>query len=209
MVRAGRCGTGGKEPRVMRRQDGQAGGSGRALATSLAVPVVSLVLALAALLAAAAGASAHVGVLPGEAPPGVSQAFTVRVPTERDVPTTVVRVDFPDGLVVSRFQPKPGWQREVQRSPQGQISSVTWSGGRIDPGEYEDFNFVARTPAQPGKLSFKAYQTYQGGEVVEWVQAENGSQPAAVMEVKAGPQAASGTAAPDEHGRTVAAGGSV
>ncbi len=116
-----------------------------------------------------------------------------------------MHLDFPAGLVVSRFQPVPGWQREVQRDPQGLISSVTWSGGRIEPGEYQDFNFVARTPAQPGKLSFKAYQTYGGGETVEWVEAENASRPAAVVEIKQGAGAAPQPAT-DEHGRAVAGG---
>jgi uncharacterized protein YcnI len=168
---------------------------------------VALVLALFALLAGAGRAQAHVGVLPGAAAPGVSQTFTARVPNEKDEATIRVRIDFPAGLVVSRFQPLPGWQREVQRSQQGLISSVTWSGGRIEPGEYQDFNFVARTPAQPEKLSFKAYQTYQGGETVEWVEAENAARPAAVVDIRAGAGTAAAQPATDEHGRAASSAG--
>ncbi|HEX2035610.1 MAG TPA: YcnI family protein [Chloroflexota bacterium] len=148
-------------------------------------PLAALALALVALILGAGSAAAHVGVTPREARPATSETFTVRVPTERDEATVRVRVEFPAGLVVSRFQPKPGWQREVERDSAGQLTAVTWSGGRIEPGEYDDFLFIARTPQDAGKLSFKAYQTYEGGETVAWVDAEGAARPAAVVELKA------------------------
>jgi YD repeat-containing protein len=154
-------------------------------------PLAALLVALLALALGAGSAAAHVGVQPAEPRPATSETFTVRVPTERDVATTSVRVVFPDGLTVSRFQPKAGWQREVERDGSGRITAATWSGGRIEPNEYDDFLFIARTPQQPGPLSFKAYQTYAGGETVEWVNpGEPG--PAPVVNVK--PAAAAGPA---------------
>lgn len=148
-------------------------------------PFAALVLALVALVLGTGSVAAHVGVTPREARPGASEAFTVRVPTERDEPTVRVRVEFPSGLVVSRFQPKPGWQRELERDAAGRITAVTWSGGRIDPAEYEDFAFIARTPAGAGKLSFLAFQAYAGGETVEWTEGEGAPRPAAIVEIKA------------------------
>jgi YD repeat-containing protein len=155
--------------------------------------LLAVVLALLAFVIGAGSAAAHVGVQPRESRPATSETFTVRVPTERDEATVRVRVEFPTGLVVSRFQPKPGWQREVERNASGQIVAVTWSGGRIEPAEYDDFLFIARTPQEAGKLVFKSYQTYAGGETVEWVNDQE-PRPAPVVDVKAA-AAASGTAA--------------
>jgi YD repeat-containing protein len=163
---------------------------------------LSLVLAVIALLLAATSAAAHVTVNPNQAVPNTSQLFTVRVPTEKDEPTVRVRVEFPNGLTVSRFQPKPGWTRTMDRDASGRIVAVTWSGGRIEPAEFEDFVFQARTPDASGKLAFRAFQTYLGGETVEWVGAEGADRPAAIVEVKAAPAT---TAGADDHGQPVAA----
>ncbi|HEV2123025.1 MAG TPA: YcnI family protein [Chloroflexota bacterium] len=143
-------------------------------------------------------AAAHVGIVPRDVRPSAFQVFTVRVPTERAEPTVAVRVEFPAGFTVSRFQPRPGWQRTVDRDPSGRIIAVTWSGGSIGEGEYEDFGFQARTPADAGKLAFPAFQTYLTGETVPWTGAEGSERPAPVVEVRA---AAAG-AATDEHGAT-------
>jgi uncharacterized protein YcnI len=148
------------------------------------------------LVVGAQTASAHVTVTPSTAPANTSQELMVRVPTEKEVPTIRVRVEFPGGLTVSRFKPLPGWNREVERDSQQRITSVTWSGGQVAPGEYMDFPFMARTPADAGKIAFRALQTYQGGEVVEWTGAEGTERPAAILTVGAAPAAAPA----DDHG---------
>ena len=97
-------------------------------------------------------------------------------------------MEFPNGMTVSRFQPKPGWQREIERDASGRITAVVWSGGKIEPAEYEDFFFIARTPQETGKLAFKAYQSYEGGETVEWVNdAEPRPAPAVTIRAAAAP----------------------
>ncbi|HEU5318338.1 MAG TPA: YcnI family protein [Chloroflexota bacterium] len=164
----------------------------------------ALCSALVAVLLAVGSAAAHVTVQPPQAVPNASQIFTVRVPTEKDEPTVRVRVEFPNGLTVSRFQPKPGWTRTMDRDSSGRITAVTWSGGRIEPAEFEDFIFQARTPEAAGKLAFRALQTYLSGETVEWVDAESGARPAAIVEVRA---AAGAAGAADDHGQTVPATG--
>lgn len=151
--------------------------------------------ALAALVPLQA-AYAHVTVAPSSVPADSFQTLAVRVPTERDEPTVKVRVEFPAGLTVSRFQPKPGWTREVEQDSQKRITAVTWSGGKIMPGEFDEFILMARTPKEPGKLAFKAYQTYQSGETVAWVEGEGQQHPAALVTVTNAP---AGAAAGDEH----------
>ena len=148
-------------------------------------------------------------VNPNTVPVDTSTTFYVRVPTEKEEPTVRVRVDFPAGLTVSRFAPVPGWTRQVERNQQQLITSVTWSGGQIAPGEYQDFPFIARTPKEAGKLEFKAYQTYQGGETVAWDNPDGSQErPAAVVTVQA-PSAAAAKPQADDHsagaGHTTAA----
>ena len=148
---------------------------------------------------------AHVSVLPAEAPPDTNQTFSVRVPNEKDDQGTVkVRVELPAGLTVSRFQPKPGWTRDIEKNGQGQMTAVTWSGAVIAPAEFEDFVFQARTPKEGSSVSFKAHQTYQGGETVEWVNAAGQDRPAPVLALKATGSTANTT---DDHGQAAAVGG--
>lgn len=128
-------------------------------------------------------AAAHVTVLPAEVPAGAFVSFTVRVPGEKDVPTVSVRVEFPEGVIVSRFQPKPGWERAVEKDTAGRIVAAVWSGGQISADEYEEFTFLARTPPEPGPLAFRAFQTYEGGEVVVWAGGAEDAEPAPVVEV--------------------------
>lgn len=152
-----------------------------------------LVLSLSALFgaAAAAPAGAHVTVQPNEAATGAFARFVVRVPTEREVATVKVEVQLPEELVSVSFQPAPGWTRTVERKPRtapvevfgekvdDYIASVTWEGGRIEPGEFEEFGFSARTPERAATLTFPAVQTYEGGEVVRWIGPADADEPAA------------------------------
>ena len=156
-------------------------------------------LAGLALLLGAGVAAAHISITPADALPGTNVTFSVRVPTEQESPTVRVRIEFPAGVTVSRFQPKPGWQRTVERDGSGRITSATWSGGQIQNGEFEDFVFIARTPADAGALRFRAFQTYGAGETVEWIN-EAGPRPAPVVNVRA---AAASSAAVDDHGQAV------
>jgi uncharacterized protein YcnI len=92
-------------------------------------------------------------------------------------------VEFPPEVVVSRFLPKPGWTRTVERDSAGRIAAATWTDGSLEPEEYEDFSVVLRNPRQPGKIAFKAYQTYADGSVVQWIGPENAEEPAGVVTI--------------------------
>ena len=136
-------------------------------------------VAVAVLLTTATAASAHVTVQPTEAGTGSFARFVVRVPNERDnAATTKVEVQMPEGLEV-RYQPKPGWTRTVSGR------TVTWEGGRIEPGEFEEFGFSTRMPDQPTTLVFPAVQTYSNGEVVNWVGPADAEEPAGRVTVTA------------------------
>jgi uncharacterized protein YcnI len=160
-----------------------------------AVTVRKKVLALlggCVVLAVALPSQAHVTVQPDQAVTASFARFVVRVPNERDAAATVkVEVQLPEELVSVSFEPKPGWERTVERKARAApvqvfgeqvtdyIASVTWQGGRIGPGEFVEFGFSARTPDQPTTLRFPALQTYEGGEVVRWVGPPDAEAPAA------------------------------
>ena len=142
-------------------------------------------------LVLAVPAFAHVTVQPDEAPVGSFYKFNVRVPNERDnAATTKVEVQFPPLTNVS-IQPKPGWNFKVKMAKLDEpievfgeevdeaVGSVTWSGGRIEPGEFDEFGISLRTPDDGGVLEFAALQTYSNGEVVEWIGPADSDVPAA------------------------------
>jgi uncharacterized protein YcnI len=137
------------------------------------------------ILATAGVAWAHVEVSPEEAPANSYQKFVVSVPTEKDIPTTEVRVEVPEGFTVTGVQPVPRWQYEFERD-RGTITAITWLGGKINPEEFQEFAFQAKTPENAGEFPWKAYQTYEDGSVVEWTGPTDAEEPASVVEVVSG-----------------------
>jgi len=149
-------------------------------------------VAAAAALALPAAASAHVTLQPQSAPAGSYTVFDVRVPNERDdSATTKVEVKLPPGFVSASWQPVPGWRAtvemerlarpvETENGPVSeQVGTITWSGGTIPPGAFQDFPISVKLPDRAGEtLTFKALQTYANGEVVRWIGAPDGDEPA-------------------------------
>ncbi len=175
----------------------------------------TLIAAVAALLAVPAAAQAHVTIQPTTAAPGGFTRLDVRVPNERDdAGTTKVDVQLPPGFVFASYEPVPGWKVKMTRSKldkpvdvgegfevDEQISRITWSGGLIGPGQFQDFGLSVRIPdGKVGdKLTFKALQTYEGGDIVRWIGPEDADQPAPTVMLEAG-EAGGG------HGATAQAG---
>lgn len=61
-------------------------------------------------------ALAHVTITPDKGPAGDTQVFTLAVPTEKDVPTTGVRLEPPDGFDVVDVQSRPAAGRGAWRT---------------------------------------------------------------------------------------------
>jgi uncharacterized protein YcnI len=150
------------------------------------------VLALAGALLFVPAAGAHITLNPRDVPADSFSRFEVRVPNERpDAETTKIVLSLPEGLAFVSFQPKPGWRRSVTTeqldnpvtNDEGEavterIATVTWQGGRIAPGEFDEFGLSAKMPARQGTLVFPAVQTYSNGEVVRWIGAPDADTPA-------------------------------
>jgi len=134
----------------------------------------------------AAPASAHVTVHADDPTQGASDAvIAFRTPNEMDNATTVrLQVVLPTGspLLGVLVEPVPGWTSTVAttrlpkpiQTDDGAVSevasSITWSGGHIPVGGYQDFNItVGQLPTIP-TLTFKAVQTYSNGQVARWIE---------------------------------------
>lgn len=155
-----------------------------------------ILCACSALTLAFAGAAwAHVEVSPGQVPAGTTETFTVEVPTEKEVPTTEVRLELPEGFEATGAEAPSDWQSEVRGN------ALVWTGGEIPVADSEEFSFEATVPEEAGSFALDAIQTYEDGSVVEWTGAADSEEPAPVLEVAAGGQAGGEMDEP-QHGDT-------
>ncbi|GGQ71942.1 YcnI family copper-binding membrane protein [Kitasatospora griseola] len=158
--------------------------------------VGTLVVAAGALLASAVPAFAHVSVQPGSAQQGGYTAVAFRVPNESDTASTVkleVSLPLDHPMASVRTQPLPGWTATLEKSKldkpldsHGQqiteaVSKITWTadaGTKIAPGQFEEFKVsLGALPTDTDKLTFKALQTYDNGDVVRWIEESKDGQP--------------------------------
>src|ERR687894_395389 len=142
--------------------------------------VMSGVLGVGAMLAVSAPAWAHVTVSPEEVKAGDYETLTVSVPTEKEVPTTEIQVEVPEGFLLSGVQPVSGWDHSFEEDG-GIVTAVTFSGGEIRPREFQQFLVQAQAPEEPGEYPWKAIQTYEDGSVVEWTGPPDAEEPASVV----------------------------
>lgn len=157
-------------------------------------PHAAAALAAATVLLVAGPAAAHVTVQPSSAPKGAAdQSFAFRVPNEDDTASTVkVELYFPTDhpIASALIAPVPGWTDQIQttklttpiKTDDGDItdvvSEVTWSGGSIAPGHYQDFTLdFGQLPSDTDQLVFKALQTYSNGNIVRWIDTAQPGQP--------------------------------
>ena len=147
----------------------------------------------AAVLLLAGPALAHITVTPASAPAGSAAVLTFHVPNEEaTASTTEVDMKIPtDHPIVNLLvEPVPGWTASVKtinlakpvvtddgRFTQA-VSEVIWSGGKIAPGQFQDFSVSADPlPTGVSSLAFKALQTYSNGDVVRWIDLAAPGQP--------------------------------
>ena len=71
------------------------------------------------------------------------------------------------------------------------VSEITWTGGKIAAGHYEDFDVAfGQLPEDTGQLVFKTLQTYSDGTIARWIEEPQGGEepenPAPVLKLTAG-----------------------
>jgi uncharacterized protein YcnI len=132
------------------------------------------------------------------------------VPNERDnADTTKVVVQFPPGFLSVSTEPVPGWDIKITKrkldKPVEQfgeqvteeVGRITFSGGSIGPGEFQDFGLSLGVPDKAGStLTFKSLQTYSNGEVVRWIGPPDSEEPAPQVKLTAAEDEGGGAAAP-------------
>lgn len=141
-------------------------------------------LATLPLLLVVASAHAHVTISPRESFTGVTETYTIRVPTERESPTVRIEVDFPDGVTVQNIEPPTNWEVEYVRNAEGRVDKVIWSGGSIAPNESKAFSFQATNPDDVGTLIWKSIQIHADGSKAEWISEAGTRNPAPVVDIR-------------------------
>ena len=160
-------------------------------------------------------ALAHITVSPSTAQQGSTTVLTFHVPNEEsNAYTDKVDIQIPTDHPIAQLlaQPVPGWTITVKTvtlakplvTDDGQftsaVSEVIWSGGRIAPGQFQQFSLSADPlPQGISQLTFKAIQTYSNGDVVRWIDLQQPGQaepdhPAPVLTLTVGAAGTGGTA---------------
>ncbi len=131
-----------------------------------------------------ATASAHVSVKPAESAAGSWETYTMKVPVEKNEPTTKVVLKMPAGVEFQQYQPIPGWKTSVSKHDDKAVS-VTWEAkdGGIQPGQFQQFTFVAKNPEKSGDAAWDAYQYYKDGDIVEWTGDEKADTPHSITKI--------------------------
>jgi len=145
----------------------------------------AVLLALLAVPLFAVSAMAHAVGFPATAEPGAYQKYVLRVPNERDVPTTRVKLRIPPEVLVISFAEVEGWSLETEIDPDGRIVVATWTG-ELPVGRFVEFPFIAVNPEEPARVRWDAVQTYAGGVRVAWDGPEGSPAPASFTEIRAG-----------------------
>ena len=88
---------------------------------------------------------------------------------KRDCSLHATHAAEPDNanVIVGQYAPAVGGKTEVLRTDAKVPRGMEWTGGRIQPGEYTDFRFLA-APKTAGQAVFRAYQTYADGRTKQW-----------------------------------------
>src|SRR4029077_14285163 len=122
-----------------------------------------------------------------------SAVLTFHVPNEEATANTVkvdIKIPTDHPIVNMPVAPVPGWTVSVKTvklakpvtTDDGKftqaVSEVIWSGGKIAPGQFQDFSLSADPlPQGAGQLTFKTIQTYSNGDVVRWIDVAAPGQP--------------------------------
>lgn len=167
----------------------------RPVPRAIAVRRTAIVCAAAAgaVLLFAGPALAHITVTPDSVPAGSGAVLTFHVPNEESKAGTVkVDVQIPTDHPIAQLlvQPLPGWTFKVKTvklakpivtddgSFSSAVSEVIWSGGKILPGQFQNFQISADPmPTGESQVTFKAIQTYSNGDVVRWIDLPQPGQP--------------------------------
>jgi uncharacterized protein YcnI len=121
----------------------------------------------AALFAMTSPALAHVELVNDKAPADSSYKAVLMVGHGcAGSPTTELRVQIPEGLILVKPMPKPGWKIAITMQKLAHpidmeghqitetVREIEWSGGSLPDNFYDEFVFVGRLPNKPGSVLY-------------------------------------------------------
>ena len=136
-------------------------------------------------LVGAGGALAHVTLETGEAPAKSTYKAVLRLPHGCEgKPTVALRVRIPEGVIVAKPMPKPGWQLatvegryahsyDYYGTPIAEgVTEIAWTGGTLPDEWYDELVFRARLTDFPAGtiLHFQVVQECADGAVERWIE---------------------------------------
>jgi uncharacterized protein YcnI len=135
-------------------------------------------------LALASSVYAHIRIAPTESAPGAREKYTMRVPNEKQVPSSKIEGEFPAGLDIYDFEFKPGWKIDFKKNDKGKIVGATWTG-KIMPYEFVEFGMLGINPKEGTDLVWKFIQYYDDGTKEEFTGPVGSRLPSPVVTLKA------------------------
>lgn len=131
-------------------------------------------------------AIAHTTLEQGEAALGSTYKAVFRVPHGcAGAPTTVLRVQIPEGVIAVKPMPKPGWKLEKVKgkyaktydyygTPMSEgVKEIVWSGGSLADDEYDEFilrGSLAGDFKVGETLYFPVVQECPDGKAERWIE---------------------------------------
>ena len=107
-------------------------------------------------------ALAHVSIGPKQSQANATQTYTIRVPAEGTVPTTMLQLEVPPGIEVVSVGAPAGISYELQKEST-RVVRIVWSMS-LQPGSVAELSFVARNPGA-GQVFWKSHQHFADGTV--------------------------------------------
>ena len=132
-------------------------------------------------IAYATSAGAHTTIWPRASLAGAIEKYTIRVPTEGQVMTTSAELDVPDGVTIQNIGVPQGWTYDLKRRD-GRVVGVVWHVA-IKPGEFGEFSFTARNPADKDQVVWGLRQVFADGKVTNFTTGPQGIDPTAVVKL--------------------------
>lgn len=136
----------------------------------------SCVLTLSLLLATAA--QAQVDLYPPTVKPAAWERFALRAINQTDTAFVAVRLTVPEAIMVLGVEPLPGWEFRLIAGSDTTPQIIEWSGGELPRGEFLEFAFFGRLPADARRreLVFPVHLTRASGSVVAWDRRSGGGE---------------------------------
>ena len=141
-------------------------------------------MSLAAAASLSKPAAAHVTLEAEEAAANSSYKAVLRVPHGCDgAATTAIRVQIPEGFIVAKPMPKPGWEVTLTEGDYAKpydyygspiskgVKEIAWSGGNLPDNFYDEFIFRVRiTGFAPGTKIYLPVVQECGASAERWIE---------------------------------------